>query len=120
MSGLIVFYPGPVEEVNFTILGSGSNGNAAYLETPGARVLIDCGFSAKRIRTALLELDRTPERLEGILITHEHSDHIHGLKVLAAKRGIPPKDDFNAWYPFMVEAAEHNRRLFEPTPVIRP
>ena len=68
MSGLVAFYPVPVEEVQFTILGSGSSGNAAYLETPGARVLIDCGFSAKRIRTALLELDRTPERLDGILV----------------------------------------------------
>ena len=91
MSGLAVSYPAPVdeEEVQFTILGSGSSGNASYLETPGARVLIDCGFSAKRIRTGLLELDRTPERLDGILITHEHSDHITGLKVLAAKLGIP-------------------------------
>ena len=89
MSGLASFYPVPVEEVQFTILGSGSGGNAAYLETPSARVLIDCGFSAKRIRSALLDLDRTPERLDGILITHEHSDHIHGLKVLAAKLGIP-------------------------------
>ena len=88
---MAVSYPAPVdeEEVQFTILGSGSSGNASYLETPGARVLIDCGFSAKRIRTSLLELDRTPERLDGILITHEHSDHITGLKVLAAKLGIP-------------------------------
>jgi len=79
----------PVEEGRFTILGSGSAGNAAYLESPGARLLIDCGLSAKRIRTALLEQNRTPERLDGILITHEHSDHVSGLRVLAAKAGIP-------------------------------
>ncbi len=85
----VALCPVRVEEVQFTILGGGSGGNAAYLETPGARVLIDCGFSAKRIRSALLELERTPERLDGILITHEHSDNIHGLKVLAAKLGIP-------------------------------
>jgi phosphoribosyl 1,2-cyclic phosphodiesterase len=78
-----------VEEVRFTIFGSGSGGNAAYLETPGARVLVDCGFSAKRIRNALLALDRTPERLDGILITHEHIDHIQALRVLNAKLGIP-------------------------------
>ncbi len=89
MSSIVTLYSASVEEVQFTVLGSGSNGNASYLETPGARVLIDCGFSAKRIRSALLELDRTPERLDGILITHEHSDHISGLKVLAAKIGIP-------------------------------
>ena len=78
----------PVKEVRFTIFGSGSGGNAAYLETPGTRVLVDCGFSAKRIRNALLALDRTPERLDGILITHEHIDHVRGLKVLAAKLGL--------------------------------
>jgi len=78
-----------VEEVRLTILGSGSAGNTAYLETPGARVLIDCGLSARRTRNALLEMNRTPERLDGILITHEHSDHVSGLKVLAAKLGIP-------------------------------
>ncbi len=82
-------YTPRVEEVRLTILGSGSGGNAAYLETPGARVLIDCGFSARRIRNALLALDRTPERLDGILITHEHSDHIQALRVLNAKLGIP-------------------------------
>ena len=78
-----------MEEVKFTVLASGSSGNAAYLETPNSRLLIDCGISAKRIREALLNLDRTPERLDGILITHEHSDHVSGLKVLAAKLGIP-------------------------------
>ncbi len=78
-----------MEDVQFTVLASGSSGNAAYLETAGCRVLIDCGISAKRIRESLLNLERTPERLDGILITHEHSDHISGLKVLAAKLGIP-------------------------------
>jgi phosphoribosyl 1,2-cyclic phosphodiesterase len=82
-------YAAHVEEVRLTILGSGSAGNTAYLETPGARVLIDCGLSARRTRNALLEMNRTPERLDGILITHEHSDHVSGLKVLAAKLGIP-------------------------------
>ena len=78
-----------MESVRFTIFASGSAGNAAYLETSGARLLIDCGISAKRIREGLLSLDRTPERLDGILITHEHSDHIRGLRVFAAKLGIP-------------------------------
>jgi len=78
-----------MESVQFTVFASGSSGNAAYLETPQARVLIDCGISAKRIRECLLSLERTPERLDGILITHEHSDHIGGLRVFAAKLNIP-------------------------------
>ena len=82
-------YSSGMEAVRITIFASGSAGNVAYLETPRARLLIDCGISAKRIRESLLSLDRTPERLDGILITHEHSDHISGLRVFAAKLGIP-------------------------------
>jgi len=75
--------------VQFTILGSGSRGNCAYLETEGARLLIDAGFSAKQIRQRLAAIGRAPERLDGILITHEHSDHIRGLEVLCRKLDVP-------------------------------
>ncbi len=75
--------------VQFTILGSGSGGNCAYLETPGARLLIDAGFSGRQIRQRLAGIGRSPETLTGILITHEHSDHIQGLAVLARKLDIP-------------------------------
>ena len=75
--------------VQFTILGSGSGGNCAYLETNETRLLIDAGFSARQIRQRLLGLGRTPENLTGILITHEHLDHIQGLAVLAAKLNVP-------------------------------
>src|SRR5512138_159512 len=72
-----------------TILGSGSSGNCAYLETDEARLLIDAGLSARQIRQRLLGIGRTPENLCGILITHEHTDHTQGLGVLAAKLQIP-------------------------------
>src|SRR4026208_1945489 len=72
-----------------TILGSGSSGNCTYLETDETRLLIDAGFSGKQIRQRLLTIGRAPEDLHGILITHEHSDHISGLVVLAAKLRIP-------------------------------
>ena len=75
--------------MQFTILGSGSSGNCAYLETPEARLLIDAGLSGRQIRQRLLSIARTPENLTGILITHEHHDHIHGLAVIAAKLNIP-------------------------------
>jgi phosphoribosyl 1,2-cyclic phosphodiesterase len=75
--------------VQFTILGSGSGGNCAYLETPEARLLIDAGFSGRQIRERLASIRRTPETLTGILLTHEHQDHTQGLTVLAAKLGIP-------------------------------
>jgi len=72
-----------------TILASGSSGNCAYLETDSTRLLIDAGLSARQIRQRLLGIGRTPENLSGILITHEHSDHVQGLGVLAARLQIP-------------------------------
>src|SRR5437867_12028172 len=75
--------------VQLTILGSGSSGNCAYLETDETRLLIDAGLSARQIRQRLLRIGRTPENLSGILVTHEHTDHIQGLGVLAAKLRVP-------------------------------
>ena len=75
--------------VKFTILGSGSSGNCAYLETAEARVLVDAGFSPLQIRKRLAGIGRTPENLTAILITHEHSDHISGLLGIADKFHIP-------------------------------
>ena len=75
--------------VNLTILGSGSSGNCTYLETEETRILIDAGFSVRQIRQRLAGIGRAPESLHGILITHEHSDHIQGLAGLADKLHIP-------------------------------
>jgi phosphoribosyl 1,2-cyclic phosphodiesterase len=70
-------------------LGSGSKGNSTYLETAGARILIDAGFSARKIHQRLAAIGKSPESLSGILITHEHSDHISSLAVLCSKLKIP-------------------------------
>jgi len=75
--------------VKLTILGSGSAGNCAYLETDETRLLIDAGFSGRQIRQRLSAIGRAPEGLHGILITHEHSDHIQGLTALCAKLQLP-------------------------------
>ena len=75
--------------VKFTILGSGSSGNCAYVETAEARILVDAGFSPLQIRKRLATLGKTPENLSAILVTHEHSDHIAGILGLADKFQIP-------------------------------
>ena len=75
--------------VHFTILGSGSAGNCAYIETAEARILVDAGFSPLQIRKRLATIGRTPENLSAILVTHEHSDHIAGILGLADKFHIP-------------------------------
>jgi len=75
--------------VRLTILGSGSAGNCAYVETEETRILIDAGLSLRQIRNRLATIGRAPENLTGILITHEHSDHVQGLVQLSAKLKIP-------------------------------
>src|SRR5437867_11951043 len=75
--------------VRLTILGSGSAGNCAYIETDETRVLIDAGLSGRQIRQRLAGIGRAPENLTGILITHEHSDHVQGLAALSEKLRIP-------------------------------
>jgi phosphoribosyl 1,2-cyclic phosphodiesterase len=72
-----------------TILGSGSAGNCAYLETGETRLLIDAGLSGRQIRQRLATIGRSPESLQGILITHEHSDHITGLTGILSKVNVP-------------------------------
>jgi len=59
------------------------------LETDESRILIDAGFSGRQIRQRLAQIGRTPESVQAILITHEHTDHIHGLTALGAKLQIP-------------------------------
>jgi phosphoribosyl 1,2-cyclic phosphodiesterase len=75
--------------VRLTILGSGSAGNCAYLETDETRILIDAGFSLRQIRQRLASIGRAPENLTGILITHEHTDHVQGLARLSEQLHIP-------------------------------
>ena len=75
--------------VRLTILGSGSAGNCAYLETDETRLLIDAGLSGRQVRQRLASIGRTPESLQAILVTHEHSDHIQGLAPLCARQRIP-------------------------------
>lgn len=75
--------------VQLTILGSGSSGNCAYVETAETRILVDAGFSLRQIRQRLATIGRTPENLTGVLITHEHSDHVSGLPMLCEKLRIP-------------------------------
>jgi phosphoribosyl 1,2-cyclic phosphodiesterase len=75
--------------VCLTILGSGSAGNCACLETGETRILIDAGFSLRQLRRRLATIGRAPEDLTAILVTHEHGDHAHGLAVLGERLHLP-------------------------------
>lgn len=75
--------------MDFCSIASGSSGNCIFVGTDHTSVLIDAGISGKKVTEGLRSIDRKPEELDAILITHEHSDHIKGLGVLARKYGIP-------------------------------
>jgi phosphoribosyl 1,2-cyclic phosphodiesterase len=71
------------------VLGSGSKGNCLYVESGGVAILIDAGLSGKEITRRLALIDRHPEQVAAIILTHEHSDHIVGVGVLSRRLSIP-------------------------------
>ena len=73
----------------FTSLASGSSGNCTLLHTDDTDLLIDCGISARRIEEELNALGLSLEDIDAVLVTHEHSDHIKGLKRLMSAYSIP-------------------------------
>ena len=74
---------------NFCSLYSGSSGNSLLVETENTKILVDVGVSSKKIENALSNLDINPSSINGILITHEHSDHVQGLGTFAKKYDLP-------------------------------
>ncbi|BDR56565.1 MBL fold metallo-hydrolase [Xylocopilactobacillus apis] len=68
-----------------SILASSSKGNAAYIETDKEKILVDAGLSAKKIQNALIEIGRNMQDIHHLFVTHEHSDHIRGVGVLARR-----------------------------------
>ena len=75
--------------LNFCSLYSGSSGNSLFVETPNTKILIDAGVSCKKIETALNDININPSSLDGILVTHEHIDHVQALGSLSKKYDLP-------------------------------
>ena len=75
--------------LTFCALGSGSKGNSYLVATEKNKILIDAGLSAKCIGDNLLQLGVSPNEIDGIIITHEHADHINGVRVFSKKYDVP-------------------------------
>jgi len=75
--------------MRFACLGSGSQGNGLVVEVADTRLLLDCGFALKETIARLSRLDLDPGMINGIVVTHEHDDHISGIARLARKFAIP-------------------------------
>ncbi|MGL4736273.1 MAG: MBL fold metallo-hydrolase [Cellulosilyticaceae bacterium] len=70
-------------------IASGSSGNCTFVQGGETMILVDAGLSGKRIISGLDQIDVDPERISGILITHEHGDHIKGVGILSRKFKLP-------------------------------
>lgn len=101
----------------FCSLYSGSTGNSLFVETKNTKLLIDSGESAKKISDALSQLDVDVHDIDGILVTHEHSDHIKGLGTLSKKFNIPVyanQETWNAMPEQKEKVAIENQKLYQP------
>ena len=78
-----------VMAVSVTVLASGSKGNCALVSSCSTRLLIDAGLSCREVLRRLLSCGEDPASIDAVLITHEHSDHVAGIRVLARKLKIP-------------------------------
>lgn len=74
--------------MRYLTLAAGSRGNATYIETEQAKILVDAGISAKQIEKRLSAAGINPATLDAVFVTHEHTDHVAGLRVLAKRFGL--------------------------------
>lgn len=98
-----------------SVLASGSSGNSFYVETGQKRLLVDAGLSGKKITNLLAQIDRKPEDLDAILVTHEHRDHIHGVGVLARKYKLDVYANEKTWRamdPLIGEVSFEQKNIF--------
>ncbi|MCG6871581.1 MAG: MBL fold metallo-hydrolase [Gammaproteobacteria bacterium] len=75
--------------MRFACLGSGSAGNAVLVEQGATRLLVDCGFSLRETGERLARIGLEIDALDGILLTHEHRDHLAGIGAVARRFGLP-------------------------------
>ncbi|WP_062351063.1 MBL fold metallo-hydrolase [Bacillus kwashiorkori] len=83
--------------LKFSVLASGSTGNAIYVEAEEQSFLIDAGLSGKQIEGLFQQINRDIKTVNGIFVTHEHADHIKGVGILARKHKIPVYANTKTW-----------------------
>lgn len=103
---------------NFCSLYSGSSGNSLFVETSNTKILVDAGVSCKKIENALEDINVDPTSLNGILVTHEHIDHVQSLGTLSKKYDLPVfvnQETLDAMPKQRDKIAEKNVKLFKVT-----
>ena len=98
------------------VLSSGSSGNSVFIEHKGARVLVDAGFSGRRIENLLKDVGEDAKDLDAIFLTHEHTDHCQGAAVLAKRFNIPiyaNKGTWKGFYPKTKNLKDEHIKVFK-------
>jgi len=103
--------------VNFCSLSSGSSGNCYYLGNEFHGILIDAGISATSIRKFLKDMDITMQTIMGVLITHNHIDHIRGLEILTRKNSIPAFTTHKIWESILTPQRKISRDCIREIPL---
>lgn len=103
--------------LNFCSLYSSSTGNCLFAQSENTNILIDAGVSVRKIENALSGINVSPESISGILVTHEHSDHVQALGTFSKKYNIPVFANKETWLAISDEQkskiAEENQKEFE-------
>ncbi|MGL5087477.1 MAG: MBL fold metallo-hydrolase [Clostridium sp.] len=108
--------------MKFCSLYSGSSGNSIFIASEKARVLIDAGLPGKKIDDALRSIEQNPDSIDGIFITHEHSDHIKGVGVLSRKYDIPIYANADTWTVMeksIGKIKEHNIKIMDRRSILQ-
>jgi phosphoribosyl 1,2-cyclic phosphodiesterase len=87
-----------VRPLKLHVLASGSAGNAVLVEDGDSALLVDAGLSARELERRLRLVGREPAGLQGILITHEHGDHVRGVRLFARRHGLPVYATEGTWH----------------------
>lgn len=102
--------------LKYCSIGSGSSGNCHYVGYKDTNILVDAGLSGKRITTGLNDIEVDIDKVKGIFITHEHSDHIKGAGIISRKFDIPIFANIKTWCSMkdkIGDIKESNMKVFE-------
>ena len=106
--------------MRFASLGSGSRGNGTIVASQTTVLLVDCGFSYRDTLHRLRRLELEPKDLSGILVTHEHGDHVSGVETLANKHSIPVYASRGTWIEIgeKIQEPEYISILYSPLVIL--
>ena len=102
--------------LKYCSIGSGSSGNCHYVGYKDTNILVDAGLSGKRITTGLNDIEVDIDKVKGIFITHEHSDHIKGAGIISRKFDIPIFANIKTWCSMkdkIGDIKDSNMKVFE-------